>query len=295
MNERQLERIACETYKILFGVSASFVQTELTFYGCVVFLASERQKVVIKFSKEVGRLTKEINGLERLAKIVDCPVPAIHFYGQQEGFDYLVLEWLDGQSAHELPLDKTATTTFSEHYTDILLALHECSHEQGFETSPQCFTPSLNEAFEHWMEPVYRYLMSAASPFSAQLKDDYQALWEQQTDILAPINHGSSLVHDDCHIGNVLFDPKTYRVSALIDPCDVGFKHREFDIFHLYDVRPDLGLADVYFSKTEKADGFEQRRWFLSLWDDAKHSRNIGWYDEAWLNHKFDNYRQECA
>ncbi|MEZ8741757.1 phosphotransferase [Photobacterium swingsii] len=295
MNQQQLERIASDTFQKLFGLRASFVQTELTFYGCVVFLATDKQKAVIKFSKEIGRLAKEIQGLERLNKILDCPVPAIYFYGRDEGYDYLVLEWLDGQSAHELPLDKKAIATFGEHYTDVLLALHECSHEQGFELDDHTFSPRLIDAFEHWMYPVYRYLMSAASPFSRQLKDDFASLWESRAQVLAPINQGSSLVHDDCHIGNVLFDPKTYKVAALIDPCDVGFKHREFDLFHLYDVRPDLKLADMYIKKAKLADGYQARRWFLSLWDDAKHSRNIGWYDEEWISHKFERYGQECA
>ncbi|MDO6499197.1 phosphotransferase [Photobacterium sanguinicancri] len=295
MNQQQLERIASDTFQKLFGLRASFVQTELTFYGCVVFLVAGKQKIVIKFSKEIGRLAKEIQGLERLSQIVDCPVPAIYFYGREEGYDYLVLEWLEGQSAHELPPETKAIATFGEHYTDILLALHECSHEQGFEVDAESFVPTLSEAFDHWMFPVFRYLMSSASPFSTQLKDSFEQLWASRQQVLAPINHGSSLVHDDCHIGNVLFDPKTYKVAALIDPCDVGFKHREFDVFHLYDVRPDLNLADIYMKKASLADGYQARRWFLSLWDDAKHSRNIGWYDEAWIRNKFERYYQECA
>ena len=122
----------------------------------------------------------------------------------------------------------------------------------------------------------------------------HNRLWEQKDQVLSPINSRSSLVHDDCHIGNVLFDPKTFKVAAILDPCDTGYKHREFDLFHLDDVRPDLKLVERYQEKVPSAEGFECRRWFLSLWDDAKHSRNMGWYDEQWLLAKVNQYNRTC-
>ncbi|PSW05390.1 phosphotransferase [Photobacterium lipolyticum] len=290
MNKPQLKLIAEKTYKAMFSQQPELCNIQETFYGWIVFLVSPKGKFVVKFSREYGRISKEIEGLKRLKKALDCPVPEVYLFGREEGHDYLVMEWLDGVSAYELPSDPKALEIFREHYTDILIALHDCQSEKGFEIDREHFDPCLINAFDAWMYPVLRYVLSCESPFSSQLKSAYSQLWEKRVEILSPINTSSSLVHDDCHIANVLFDPKTFKVAAILDPCDVGYKHREFDIFHLFDVREDLKLAERYQEKTPLTDGFETRRWFLSLWDDAKHSRNMGWYDESWLVTKLDQF-----
>lgn len=290
MNKPQLKRIAESAYQAMFSQKPDVSNIQETFYGWVVFLISPKGKVVVKFSREFGRIEKEVTALGLLKKKVTCPVPEVYFFGRSEGYDYMLMEWLEGISAYELPNNPKAIETFREDYTNILIALHEHTDSRGFEATPEKFEPSLIDAFDQWMYPVLRYVLSSASPFSCELKDAYRFLWEKKTEILTPINNQSSFVHDDCHIANVLFDPKTYKISGLLDPCDVGFKHKEFDIFHLFDVREDLKLVARYHEKSPLIEGFEIRRYFLGLWDDAKHSRNIGWYDESWINSKLDRF-----
>ena len=291
MNKRQLKTIAENAFFSMFRRKADVCDIQETFYGWVVFLASGKSKIVVKFSREVGRIGKEVASLEQLRKIVSCPVPEIYLFGREAGYDYIVLDWLDGVSAHQLPEDSKAVMTFREDYTDILLALHEHQHPQGFELSNGQFSQHLGSAFDDWMGSVYHYLMSAGSPFSLRLKEKFADLWDNRSKILAPIAHeSSSFVHDDCHIANVLFDPTTFKVAGLLDPCDSGFKHRELDVIHLFDVRSDLHIAERYLEKSHLDDGFEERRHFFSLWDDAKHSRNMGWYNEQWLTNKFSLY-----
>jgi len=295
MNKPQLKQIAEIAYMTMYGQRPELCNIQETFYGWVVFVASPKGKVVVKFSREFGRLAREIQGLSRLAQFVDCPVPEVLFFGREQGYDYLMLEWLDGISAHKLPNDPNALESFREHYSDLLLALHEHNTELGFELGENQYEPCLIKAFESWMTPVLRYVLSDCSPFSSELKESYSFLWDIKEQVLSPINTHSSFVHDDCHIGNVLFNPQTFKVAAILDPCDAGFKHREFDLFHLYDVRPDLKLVERYQEKMPLAEGFAFRRWFLSLWDDAKHSRNMGWYDEQWLLTKVNQFNETYA
>ncbi|PSW44273.1 phosphotransferase [Photobacterium leiognathi] len=291
MNKAQLKNIAEKSFFAMFHRKADVCDIQETFYGWVVFLATGKAKIVVKFSREVGRISKEVSCLQKLRSIVSCPVPQIYLFGREEGYDYIVLDWLEGRPANELPNDKFAIETFREDYTDILIALHEHNHPQGFELTNGKFDCDFNNAFDDWMEGVYKYLSCAVSPFSAQLKDKYTELWERRREILAPIaNESSSFVHDDCHLANVLFDPKTFKVAGLLDPCDSGFKHRELDVIHLFDVRGDTHIAERYIEKRQLDDGFEARRYFFSLWDDAKHSRNMGWYDENWLTNKFNKF-----
>ncbi|UXI03946.1 phosphotransferase [Photobacterium sp. TY1-4] len=291
----QLKQVAQHTYQSLFGCQPELCSFQESFYGWVVFLASPKGKVVVKFSKEVGRLAKEVSALSRLSTVMDCQIPRVLFFGREAGHDYLMLEWLDGVPAHTLPDDPKLIEAFREHYTDLLLSLHEHREALGFELAEDQYESCLIRAFEAWMQPVYRYVLSDGSPYSARLKDQFTQLWGRRAEILAPINTHSSFTHNDCHVGNVLFQPQTGRVAVLLDPLDAGFKHREFDVFLLDDVRPDLKLIERYHQKMPPAAGFTCRRWFLSLWQDAKHSRNIGWYDERWLLTKMAQFERAYA
>lgn len=295
MMNPQLKQVAQDAYQCLFGCQPELCNIQESFYGWVVFLASPQGRVVVKFSKEMGRLGKEVAALSRLSKVVHCRVPAVLFFGRASGHDYLVFEWLEGLPAHTLPDDPRLVENFREHYTDLLLTLHEQTAEQGFELTENQYEPCLIRAFETWMLPVYRYALSEGSPYSAPLKAQLSRIWARRAEILAPINTRSSLTHNDCHVGNVLFEPGTGRVAALLDPLDSGYKHREFDVFQLDDVRPDLRLIERYQQKMPAAAGFTCRRWFLSLWQDAKHSRNIGWYDEDWLRSKAAQFERAYA
>lgn len=296
MNKPQLKAIAEKAFFTMHRRAADVCDIQETFYGWVVFIAAGKAKVVVKFSREVGRIGKEVLCLEQLRKIVPCPVPDIYFFGREEGYDYLVLDWLDGVSAHQLPNDPKAIEVFREDFTDILLTLHEHQHPQGFELSNGDFSHCLGQAFDDWMGSVYHYLISSGSPFTQVLKEKFMALWEHRSDILAPIAHeSSSFIHDDCHIANVLFDPNTFKVAGLLDPCDSGFKHRELDVIHLFDVRSDLGIAERYVEKSQLDESFDSRRHFFSLWDDAKHSRNMGWYNEQWFMNKFNSFERAIS
>lgn len=105
----------------------------------------------------------------------------------------------------------------------------------------------------------------------------------------------SSLVHDDPHAGNFLFDEHSGELLAALDPCDVAFRHREQDIFHLADVTPELNLLETYLQHYTPPAGFAVRRWFFSLWDDAKHSKNLNWYDAQWFDGKLAKLAAEDA
>lgn len=291
MSKYGLEQIALSAYKMMFRQAPDFCKQEQTFYGWLVFLASPKGKVVVKFSREVGRLAKEIEGLERLRKALPCKVPQVFFFGREEGHEYLMLEWVEGIPGHQLPDTPAATKAFSHSFIEVMLNLHEYTSASGFEVAQQHYESDFAPAYDHWMEPVYRYVMSEVSPFSLSLKSALHDIWQHRHVTLSGISSTPSLTHDDCHIGNVMFDATTFQVSAILDPCDVGYKHRELDIFHLDDVRPELELSTLYRQAVELPDGFELRRAFFSLWDDAKHSRNMGWYDEAWLQKKVDVFR----
>ncbi|HIF9067097.1 TPA: phosphotransferase [Photobacterium damselae] len=291
MNKPQLLNIAKKAYLTMFNTQAEVCDIQETFYGWIVFLVGSKGKIVVKFSKEVGRIAKEANALKRLRTVADCAVPSIYFFGRDEGYDYLALEWIDGVSASELPKEHRAIKIFSESYSDILVALHEHHNDQGFECNSESFTPDFINAFDQWTMPLHRFIQSSGSPFSGQERDQFGQLWEMRETLLDPIRHTeSSLIHDDCNLANVLFDPKTYKAIALLDPCDMGFKHREMDLIHLNHYRSDVPILDCYIEKSPLTENYLIRQEFFRLWDDAKHCRNTGWYNNQWFSTQLSHF-----
>ncbi|MCG2838437.1 phosphotransferase [Photobacterium sp. WH77] len=290
MQEPQLNRIAVNAFRALFSSCPDFCNLQSTFYGWVAFLATEKRRVVIKFCRQAGRLSQEINSLNRLRSMVDCKVPEILFFGCEDGNEFIVMEWVEGVPANELPNEGHALKVFSEHFTDILINMHNQPHDEGFEIAENKYDSQIIPAFEIWMDPVFQYVSDRESPFSTELKNHFEKLWDDRQHVLEPMNEKPSFVHDDCHLANVLFDAKTFKVAAILDPADAGIKHREFDVFHLNDIRPELDLIARYVAKYPLAEGYEMRRWYLSLWDDAKHASNIGWYDEQSFMYKLQEY-----
>lgn len=290
MQEPQLNRIAVNAFRALFSRCPDFCNLQSTFYGWVAFLATEKRRVVIKFCRQAGRLSQEINSVNRLKSMIDCKVPEILFFGCEEGHEFIVMEWVDGVPAHELPNEPYALKVFSDDFTELLINMHNQPHYEGFEIAENKYDSQIIPAFETWMEPVLQHVLDGQSPFSAELKNYFEKLWDERHCVLAPMNEQPSFVHDDCHLANVLFDEKTFKVAAILDPADAGIKHREFDVFHLNDIRPELDLIARYVEKYPLAEGYEIRRWYLSLWDDAKHASNIGWYDEQSFIYKLQKY-----
>ena len=105
MNKAQLKNIAEKSFFAMFHRKADVCDIQETFYGWVVFLATGKAKIVVKFSREVGRISKEVSCLQKLRSIVSCPVPQIYLFGREEGYDYIVLDWLEGRPADEVGLE----------------------------------------------------------------------------------------------------------------------------------------------------------------------------------------------
>ncbi|WP_051304969.1 phosphotransferase [Chitinilyticum litopenaei] len=270
------------------------------FYGHVVMLAGPETQpaVAVKFAFQDGRCAREITALERLRPHSSLPLPAVvaqtslSVAGGNQPHEVLVLAALPGVAPWDLPPASVRAPQAATEVARVLAAVHGVSDPRGFECPDASFTPSLLGAFEAWFAPVWHYAAADAAPFSPALRSKLAALWAARSALLAPINaEPSSLVHDDPHLGNLLFDAQTGLPTALLDPCDVAFRHREQDVFHLADAMPDWRVMEAYEALSPMTAGWEVRRWFFSIWDDVKHSRNRGWYDEDWFERKFIQLR----
>ncbi|WP_410499776.1 phosphotransferase [Chitinibacter sp. S2-10] len=292
--------LAC--YLAQFGVAASLDQEIAGFYGTAVLLhgaAGVSGDVVVKFGWQPGRVEREIAGLARLRPHCRVPMPQVLGSGMADlGYpiETLLLSRLPGVAPWDVAKPWAHPEHTAQQVVDVLLGWHAVSDARGFELPNGCFVADLLSAFEAWTLPLHDYVQSDASPFTPQQKRAYALLWQARQCFLAPLaGMPSSLVHDDPHAGNFLFDAQTGELLAALDPCDVAFRHCEQDIFHLADVAPELNLLETYLQHYAAPPGFAARRWFFSLWDDAKHSRNLRWYDAQWFDDKLAKLAAEDA
>ena len=270
-----------------------------SFYGHVVFITGEQGDYVVKFSRQAGRLASEVAALARLRPHSVLPMPEILFHGlvpsEQGQLDTLLMPKLSGVPAWELPDPLPNPAATAQKIVEQMLAWHAVSDARGFEHADGSFTNDFLSAFESWTQPLQQFIASNDSPFSAELRAAYAKLWDERERFLAPIAGPSSLCHDDPHACNFLYDVVTGLPTAAIDPCDVAFRHREQDIFHLADAYPQWRLLETYIEQCPLAAGYAARRWFFSLWDDVKHSVNVGWYDAPWFAAKFTRLAETDA
>ncbi|XZG69012.1 phosphotransferase [Chitinibacteraceae bacterium HSL-7] len=263
------------------------------FYGHVVLINGAAAKVAVKFAFQAGRAEREVIGLERLRAHVALPMPDVIALTAREvgGVVYPVLALTRVPGAAPWHAQFASTPDTARALVDTLLGLHAVSDERGYEWPGGFYSQSLLPALEAWWQPLFEHVASPESPYTAPVRAALLGLWAERASVVAPINlDASSLVHDDPHAGNVLFDVDSGLPTALLDPCDVAFRHREQDIFHLHDCMPELGLLDAYLARYTPPEGFEVRRWFFSLLDDVKHCHNRGWYDDEWFLNKLAAY-----
>ncbi|QLI81478.1 phosphotransferase [Chitinibacter fontanus] len=285
---------ALSCYQAHYAQKAQLVQEIAGFYGHAVILTGAAGDVVIKFGWQPGRSAHEIAGLTRLQAHTKLAMPQVLLQQQivvaGKALELLMLKRLPGIAPWDVAKPWRHPLQTAQQVVDVLLGWHAVTDPRGFELPDGRFATDFLTAFEAWTLPLHQYVQSEASPFTLPQKRAFALLWQERTRLLAPLaGMSSSLVHDDPHAGNFLFDAHSGELLAALDPCDVAFRHREQDIFHLADVAPELNLLETYLQHYAAPEGFAARRWFFSLWDDAKHSRNLAWYDEAWFNAKFAN------
>ncbi|WP_157314860.1 phosphotransferase [Chitinibacter sp. GC72] len=290
--------LAC--YQAQCGGVATLDREISGFYGCALLLSGSAGDVVVKFGWQSARAEQEVIGLSRLAPHCRVAMPDVIWRGTMMVLgaerDVLILSRLPGVAPWDVAKPWANPEQTAQQVVDVLLGWHAVSDERGFELPDAGFVDELLSAFEAWTLPLHDYVQSDASPFTPQQKLAYALLWQERQRFLAPLaGMPSSLVHDDPHAGNFLFDANNGELLAALDPCDVAFRHREQDIFHLADVAPELNLLETYLQHYPAPPGFAARRWFFSLWDDAKHSRNLRWYDVQWFDDKLAKLALEDA
>ncbi|GLS02991.1 hypothetical protein GCM10007860_01340 [Chitiniphilus shinanonensis] len=264
------------------------------FYGQVYLLTlADGSRRVIKRFRIPGFARFEKRATQRLRQYTPAAiaVPEILQFesAEQGGWDAFLMPFVSGVPAYDTPLEHAPALV------EDIVALQRHWHAQrsdAFEDLEGNRHPTFLSSYRAYLAPRIAFLQGADGFSDVQKQRLLATLDDLETVLLPLADDTPSFIHDDGHAGNYLVDPQTWRLCAVIDPAGARFAHRELDLFHLPDSRPEYGLLEHYLAQAPTAPGWPRRRWLFSLWDDIKHAEYTGWRDEAWFERKLAAFEQ---
>ena len=265
-----------------FQCGASTKKIGEGFYGSVYLatLPKEPCRAVIKWYKLSDNNQREASQLNLLRKHSFIKVPEVFAIHQVDGeipVPALVMEFIEGVNASLLPTDHPNAEKFADQMVTNLVHLHQVRGE--------CF----GAGYSDW----YSCLREKIGVLHTRLHSQYEAVMApealrvadqsyQKMDLIfsEPVPY-PSLIHSDYNLWNLLADPKTAKITAVIDPLDAGWADSELDLFHLQNAGGDrFGLLDRYREYRPLSSLFPLKNRFYWFWDDIKHMVNLGWYEQ---------------
>ncbi len=200
-----------------------------------VSLPSEPHEAIVKWQRHLGRSASEARQLQELRKHALVRVPEIYLCDPKR--EVLVIEYLPGVPAGSVePPNATIAERLADDVVSALLAWHQVKNPAGFGPLDG---PYYARWVDYYRERLILYYAEIHKEASAELRlaDDVSEVaersLERMEDILGHAPSEAALVHSDYHLPNLLMDPRTFRLTGVIDPLDAEWADRELDLIHL--------------------------------------------------------------
>ena len=269
------------------------------FYADVFLVKIGKLKAVLKCYRMPGQAQLEADGLNFLRQyshgVIVPEVIAMHTPG--ESGEALILTYVDGIPASHALESPVSIDRFADDCTDLLLSWHSITRPAGYSDLDGRDYSDFASSYRNFLANRVTWLQSslAAQRLGLHLRERIISLAARFDHLPFGVEALPTLIHDDCHAANFLVNPDSHRLCGVIDPWHARFAHRDLDLFHLSDVRPDFKLLQTYLRKCPQDDGLSTRLAFFSLFDDIKHAAATHWDDEEWLWRKVEKLESKLA
>lgn len=206
---------------------------ELTggFYNAAYMISfKDGQKAVLKISPmkdlkvmryEKNLMETEVFVLDKMRSIKGVTVPSVLYYdrsGEITDNEFLFMEFLEG-----VPLNKIREELTEDQYNTISSDLAEIIKKiNGVEGEYFGYISQENKRFTTWFEAFFcmiKELLDDAQDAGVSLPFENNKLYSminEQRDVLNQVEK-PLLVHKDLWEGNILIDPKTFRITGILD------------------------------------------------------------------------------
>ena len=224
-------------------------------YGRVykVFL-SDGENIAVKGYKLQKMHTEEAYQLDFLAKNTSVKMPTVHFTYEDDDTAILAMSFVEGQNVLNpvyLLKSKRQKQRFADEVISGMLEWHSVTNDK--------FGSLLNPTYDSWYD---YYKTERQEPWLKALKKisdngkfdkkKMQLLFDATRifNSLPKENTVPVLIHGDLNIMNIMADPKTFKLTAFIDPCGSIWADREYDLFQFRNMWGDAyGLYETYKRK----------------------------------------------
>ena len=212
---------------------------------------SDGETIAIKAYRVQGSQYEEANQLEILSKNTSVKMPEVRFTYEDEKTAILAMTFVEGQNVLNpafLLKSKAQKQKFADDVISGMLGWHSITNDK--------FGSLANPVYDSWydyykkekQEPWLRALKKLSdngkySKKSLQLLTDATEIFNK----LPEENRPPVLIHADLNIMNIMADPKTFELTAFIDPCGSIWADREYDLFQFRNMWGDAyGLYETY-------------------------------------------------
>ncbi len=260
--------------------------------GSVYCVATEQEpyKLAVKVGNEFDMLLEEKEMLDFLLDKVDFKVPKPFFLCTNDDKSYLGLEFIDGESGKKIPL-----ICNKKKLSDNIIAAF--MNMQSVKNNK--FGKYNNPIYDTWID-YYRNFFDAVYAFS-KAKYKEKGLEEIVIKALDLVNEkfdiifGESpneavLCHGDFWLPNLMLDFKTGELKGVLDPFDMLWAEKEYELFCLTAGADSkkLKLYENYKSKNEVSEYCDLKLEIYALCNE------LHWYEKlGTIGHEYLVYRSK--
>ena len=170
--------------------------------------------------------------------------------------------------ANEAEKEKIANAVVDAH-----IAIHNVINPNGFGDLDGEIMQSWETLFRNRIYDYYQYLTSLKeNPMTAKAREFVDEAYHNFDNVFTEQVKEARLIHGDFKLKNILIDPKTFKLTAMLDPMGCCYGDRESDLFpyvnHPRDVR--FGCLENYALKVRLSDKFPLKNMYYFLWNEVK-------------------------
>lgn len=255
------------------------------YYGFVfLIIDGNEKKAIAKVYKKENYAQREMAQLERLSQHAIAHVPEVYDIDTKTRnglFDILFMEFIDGVDASKIKIsDEREKMRLSNEIVDNLIAIHSVSSPDGFgDFVSEKYFSRWQECYKKQIDALfYKLKTNMPKKLSKQSFSLAEKLYYSFDEVFCLEIKQNALIHGDYNLWNLLVNPATNRLAAVIDPFGCSFADRELDLFQLQNSNGnEYRLLENYASKIPLSENFELKNAYYRFWDDIKHLVNVGY------------------
>ncbi len=235
---------------------------------------NDKRKFAVKAFRIKGAMQKESKQMIMLSKHTKTKMPEVLFLYEDNETALMGMTFIEGKNVLN-PLfvfkRREKKNKFANDVIDTMLEWHSVTAEK--------FGDMANPIYDNWRD---FYITEKQKPFleglskladSGKFSKKTLAFLKEATEIYNNLPDESEkpvLIHGDLNIMNIMADPKSLKLTGIIDPSGSIYTDREYDLFQLRNMWGDtFGLYDTYKRKCNLSEYADFRVAYYGAMNEA--------------------------